>query len=49
MQTGQVETGMQTFNQSLARALSRNLITLEDALRVSPDPNELKRIMTTIS
>ncbi len=49
MQTGQAETGMQTLNQSLAQALARNLITLEDALRISPDPNELKRLIATYS
>jgi len=49
MQTGQAETGMQTLNQSLAQALARNLVTLEDALRISPDPNELKRLIAAYS
>ncbi len=45
MQTGQAETGMQTMNQSLISALRRGLITKEDALKVSPEPVELGRLM----
>jgi len=45
MQTGQAESGMQTMNQSLIKALQRGLITVEDALRISPEPEELKRLM----
>jgi len=45
MQTGQAESGMQTMNQSLIKALRNKLITPEDALRASPDPEELKRLM----
>ncbi|WP_299226087.1 type IV pilus twitching motility protein PilT [Sulfurihydrogenibium sp.] len=48
MQTGQAESGMQTMNQSLIKALRSKLITTEDALRVSPDPEELKRLMVTL-
>jgi twitching motility protein PilT len=48
MQTGQAESGMQTMNQSLIKALRNKLITPEDALRASPDPEELKRLMATL-
>jgi twitching motility protein PilT len=48
MQTGQAESGMQTMNQSLIKALRNKLITPEDALKVSPDPEELKRLMVTL-
>jgi len=48
MQTGQAESGMQTMNQSLIKALKNKLITPEDALRASPDPEELKRLMSTL-
>jgi twitching motility protein PilT len=36
---------MQTMNQSLLKALKSKLITLEDALRISPEPEELKRMI----
>jgi twitching motility protein PilT len=48
MQTGQAESGMQTMNQSLIKALQRGLITVEDALRISPEPEELKRLMSAL-
>jgi twitching motility protein PilT len=48
MQTGQAESGMQTMNQSLIKALQRRLITVEDALRISPEPEELKRLMAAL-
>jgi twitching motility protein PilT len=47
MQVGQTKFGMQTFNQSLAMALSRRLITAEEALGRSSDPDELKNLMST--
>ncbi len=47
MQTGQAETGMQTLNQSLIDAVRKGLILPEDALKVSPDPQELTRLMKT--
>ncbi len=46
MQTGQAETGMQTMNQSLLKALKNKLITVEDAFRISPEPEELKRMLS---
>jgi twitching motility protein PilT len=48
MQTGQAESGMQTMNQSIIKALQRKLITVEDAFRISPDPEELKRMISTL-
>ncbi|WP_028950165.1 type IV pilus twitching motility protein PilT [Sulfurihydrogenibium subterraneum] len=45
MQTGQAESGMQTMNQSILKALKNKLITLEDAFKISPDPEELKRMI----
>lgn len=47
MQVGQAKFGMQTFNQSLAAAFSRRLITLEDAMGRSPDPEELKNLLSS--
>ncbi len=41
MQTGTGQTGMQTFNQSLANACSQKLITQEMALAHSSHPEEL--------
>ncbi|ACN98555.1 twitching mobility protein [Sulfurihydrogenibium azorense Az-Fu1] len=46
MQTGQAESGMQTMNQSLLKALKNRLITVEDALKISPEPEELKRMIS---
>jgi len=45
MQTGQAQTGMQTMNQSLAKLYKEGLITLEDAVRYSPDPVELAKLL----
>jgi twitching motility protein PilT len=45
MQVGQTKFGMQTFNQSLAMAFSKRLITLEEAMGRSSDPDELKNIL----
>src|SRR5512145_3016543 len=47
MQVGQAKHGMQTFNQSLAAAFSRRLITLEEAMARSSDPDELKNILAS--
>ncbi|MEJ5166543.1 MAG: type IV pilus twitching motility protein PilT [Thermoanaerobaculia bacterium] len=41
MQTAQATTGMQTYNQSLADLVFRNLITKEVALSRSSNPDEL--------
>ncbi|NPB05323.1 MAG: type IV pilus twitching motility protein PilT [Aquificae bacterium] len=45
MQSGQAQTGMQTMNQSLAKLYKEGLITLEDAVRYSPDPVELAKLL----
>jgi twitching motility protein PilT len=45
MQVGQSKFGMQTFNQSLAQAFAKRLITLDEAMARSSDPDELKNIL----
>jgi twitching motility protein PilT len=45
MQVGQTKFGMQTFNQGLAVAFQRRLITLEEAMGRSSDPDELRNIL----
>jgi twitching motility protein PilT len=47
MQVGQAKFGMQTFNQSLAAAFAKRLITLEEAMGRSSDPDELKNLLTS--
>jgi twitching motility protein PilT len=39
---------MQTFNQALAKLVQDNLVTLEEAEKTSPNPNELKMIVRGI-
>jgi twitching motility protein PilT len=46
MQVGQEKFGMQTMNQSLFSLVSKRLISLEDALGRSPDPDEFKQMMS---
>jgi len=46
MQIGQDKFGMQTFNQSLASLYLRHMITLEDAVGRSSDPDELRNIIS---
>jgi len=45
MQVGQEKFGMQTMNQSLHNLLSRRLISLDDAMQRSSDPEELKQML----
>jgi twitching motility protein PilT len=45
MQVGQSKFGMQTFNQSLAAAFMKRLVTLEEAMARSSDPDELKNLI----
>lgn len=45
MQTGQDKHGMQTFNQCLASLYANRLITLEDALARSSNPEEVQDIL----
>ena len=45
MQTGQLETGMQTMNQSLLRLMKQKWITKEEALARSYDAAELQKML----
>jgi twitching motility protein PilT len=47
MQVGQEKFGMQTMNQCLISLVSRRIISLEDALGRSSDPDEFKQMMST--
>jgi twitching motility protein PilT len=47
MQVGQTKFGMQTFNQSLAVAVARRLITIEEAVNRSSDADELKNLVSS--
>src|SRR5919201_6528795 len=47
MQVGQSKFGMQTFNQSLASLIQRGLITPEEGLGRSSDPDELRNILAS--
>jgi len=49
MQVGQAKFGMQTFNQCLAGLYARKLITLDEAIGRSSDPEELRNLLTTCS
>ena len=46
MQVGQDKFGMQTMNQSLASLYQRRIISLEDAIGRSPDPDELRQMLS---
>ncbi len=46
MQIGQDKFGMQTMNQSLASLYQRRMITLDDALGRSSDPDELRTLVS---
>lgn len=45
MQMGQAGTGMQTMNQSLSGLIKKGWIAKEEALRRSPDPEELVKLL----
>ncbi len=45
MQTGTGQSGMQTFNQSLANAYFQKLITLDVAIGRSSHPDELQDLI----
>lgn len=45
MQIGQDKFGMQTMNQSLFTLLSKRLITLDDAMGRSSDPDEFRQML----
>ena len=46
MQVGQQKFGMLTMNQSLAGLYARRLITLEEAIGRSSDPDELRNLIS---
>jgi twitching motility protein PilT len=46
MQVGQAKFGMQTFNQSLAAAVVKRLVTVDEAIARSSDPDELKNLLS---
>jgi twitching motility protein PilT len=45
MQIGQTKHGMQTMNQSLHALFTRRLITFEEAISRSDDPDELRQMI----
>ena len=45
MQMGQQKFGMQTFNQSLAVLVGKKLVTVDEALSRSSDPDELRGML----
>ena len=45
MQSGQIESGMQTMNQSLYSLYKAGYITVNEALKASPDIKELERML----
>ncbi|HZX97333.1 MAG TPA: ATPase, T2SS/T4P/T4SS family, partial [Myxococcales bacterium] len=47
MQVGQSKFGMQTFNQSLASLIQRNMISLDEGLGRSSDAEELRNILAS--
>ena len=47
MQVGQAKFGMQTFNQGLAMAVARRLITIEEAISRSSDAEELRNLLSS--
>jgi twitching motility protein PilT len=47
MQVGQSKFGMQTFNQSLAMAVNKRLITLDEAMARTSDMDELKNLLSS--
>jgi twitching motility protein PilT len=49
MQVGQDKFGMQTMNQSLFALFHKRLISLEEALGRSSDPDELKQMINNPS
>ncbi len=49
MQVGQTKHGMQTMNQSLLNLYMRKLISLDDSLGRSMDPEELRQMMSSPS
>lgn len=49
IQVGQAKSGMQTMNQSLHMLYQRRVISFDDAMSRSPDPDELKQMMAGVA
>jgi twitching motility protein PilT len=47
MQVGQQKFGMQTFNQSLCQLIQKGLVTLEEGIQRSSDPDELRNMLSS--
>jgi twitching motility protein PilT len=47
MQVGQAKFGMQTMNQALLSLVERHMISLEDALERSHNPDEFRQMLST--
>ncbi len=45
MQSGQDDSGMQTMNRAIMSLIERRLITLDDAMETSPEPEELEEML----
>ncbi|MEE9591661.1 MAG: type IV pili twitching motility protein PilT, partial [Thermodesulfobacteriota bacterium] len=46
MQVGQAKFGMQTMNQSLFSLYNRREITLDEAIGRSPEPDEVRQMIS---
>lgn len=49
IQVGQAKSGMQTMNQSLQMLYQRRVISFDDAMTRSPDPDELKQMLAGVA
>jgi twitching motility protein PilT len=49
IQVGQAKSGMQTMNQALLMLYQRRVISFDDAMSRSPDPDELKQMMSGVA
>jgi twitching motility protein PilT len=49
IQVGQAKSGMQTMNQSLQMLYQRRVISFDDAMTRSPDPDELKQMLAGVT
>jgi twitching motility protein PilT len=49
MQVGQAKFGMQTMNQALLSLVERHMISLEDAMERSHNPDEFRQMLSTSS
>jgi twitching motility protein PilT len=47
MQVGQSKHGMQTMNQALLSLYERHIISLEDAMERSHNPDEFRQMLST--